>query len=286
MGKITVIKPGFYTSVQDLGRYGYAHLGVPVSGAMDLISFNLANHLLKNQPDAACLEMTMMGATLFFDQPTLIVLCGAEAPISINGQPQTLNRIIPIQAGDCLKISQFQSGQRVYLAIKEGFMSEVILNSRSFYKGITSQSHLKQGNILFYPSSTFTGTSAHAHLKFVDWTRDGKYLEVYPGPEINNLREEIYDKLFQNKFTISTLQDRMGIQLEEHLPNNLKEILTAPVYPGTVQLTPSGRLIILMRDAQVTGGYPRILQLTDKAVSLLSQKRPGQAIQFNLLEGG
>jgi biotin-dependent carboxylase-like uncharacterized protein len=286
MGKITVNNPGFHTSVQDLGRFGYAHLGVPVSGAMDKISFSLANHLLNNPSDAAGLEMTMIGATLVFDEPTLIALCGAESSIVLNGQLQSLNRAIPIKAGDSLQIGRFQSGQRMYLGIKNGFVSEPILNSRSFYKGLTPINKLKQGDSLQYSSYPFTISSPHSHVKPVNWNKEGKILEVYPGPEINNLGKEEYDKLFRNHFTISTLQDRMGIQLEEPLPNDLNEILTAPVYPGTVQLTPSGKLIILMRDAQVTGGYPRVLQLTEKTISLLAQKRPGQVIRFLLLEEG
>jgi len=286
MGKITVIKPGFYTTVHDEGRFGFAHLRVPVAGAMDRTSFQLANHLLRNPLEAACLEMTMQGAVLEFNEDTQIILCGAEGAISCNGTRMRLNTVLPIHAGDVVEIGNFMDGQRMYMAIRGGITSEITLNSRSYYKGITSHYRVKKGDQIPYGHAPFMGQPDNAHVKLRKWTKKYSSLEAYPGPEITQLRTETMDRLFQMDFSISTVQDRMGIQLNELIPNHQKEILTSPVYPGTVQLTPSGKLIILMRDAQVTGGYPRILQLQEEAISLLAQKKPGQWIRFKLLEGG
>lgn len=284
MGKIKVIKPGYFTSVQDMGRYGYAHLGVPVAGAMDHFSLQLANHLLKNPGNAAGLEMSHKGPTLQFDEETQIILCGAEASILLNGHQKQLNRIIPIQKGDVLEIAEFKNGQWMYLAIRGGIMSEMILNSRSFFPGIT-HAKLRAGERLSYDRSPDVYPS-HARLKPRIWENGTASIAVYPGPEIGHVDKDTFDQLFQRDYTVSFIQNRMGIFLNELLPNQMKEMLTSPVYPGTVQLTPSGKLILLMRDAQVTGGYPRILQLSKEAISLLSQKRPGQAVRFKLLEGG
>jgi len=285
MGKISVLKPGFYSSVQDLGRFGYAHLGIPAAGAMDQSSFLLANYLLRNPSHAACVEMTLRGAMFHFDEDTEILLCGAQANIMINGIFKQRNTVLPIRAGEVLEIGNFTAGQRMYLSVRGGINSASELGSRSFYKGITPSSRLKEGDQLEYKGQSYTWPPPHARVKPRVWNRESGLLEVYPGPELTILEVATTDRLFQTEFTVSALQDRMGVQLAELLPHHHREILTSPVYPGTVQLTAGGKLIILMRDAQVTGGYPRVLQLTEESVSLLSQKRPGQKVRFSLLEG-
>lgn len=284
MGKITVLSPGYFTTVQDLGRYGFAHLGVPVAGAMDRTSLQLANHLLHNPANTAGLEMTLVGPTLQFDEETQIILCGAEGSILHNGIPKKINQIIPIRKGDVLKIADFKIGQYMYLAIKGGIFSEPILNSRSFFPGIT-QPQLVSGEWLDYQKFSGSYQPTNSHLKLKIHNPGTSTLEVYIGPEIRQVSEKFLDQLFQRNYTISANQSRMGIYLNELLPNQMKEILTAPVYPGTVQLTPSGKLIILMRDAQVTGGYPRILQLKEEAISQLAQLKPGKSIRFKMVEG-
>lgn len=284
MGEITILSPGYFTTVQDLGRYGFAHLGVPVAGAMDRQSFQRANHLLQNPANSACLEMTMVGATIQFEEKTQVVLCGAEGLILLNGILKKTNQIIPITEEDILEIAAFKNGQYLYLAIKGGIDTELALNSRSFFPGITPDK-LVSGDKINYMKFTEKYNPANCQIKSLENYAVTSSLEVYTGPEINHLSEPSFDGLFQLDYTISANQNRMGIYLNELLPNKMSEILTAPVYPGTVQLTPSGRLIILMRDAQVTGGYPRILQLKEEAISMLAQLKPGQTIRFKMLEG-
>ena len=109
-------------------------------------------------------------------------------------------------------------------------------------------------------------------------------MEVFKGPEFEYLTLEQQAQLFNNKLTISNLNNRMAYQFKEPLKNNLNPIITSQVLPGTVQLTPSGNLIVLMRDCQTTGGYPRILQLKETSINVLSQKMTGQTLQFKLLE--
>jgi biotin-dependent carboxylase-like uncharacterized protein len=283
MSEITVLSPGYFTTVQDLGRYGFAHLGVPVAGAMDRISLQLANHLLHNPANTAGLEMTMVGPTLQFDEETQIILCGADGSILHNGNSKRINQILPIRQGDVLEIADFKFGQYMYLAIKGGIISEIILNSRSFFPGIT-QTKLVHGDRLKYQKFSESSLPSHSHLKARVHNVEISILEVYIGPEISQVSERFLDQLFRRNYTISTHQNRMGIYLNELLPNQMSEILTAPVYPGTVQLTPSGKLILLMRDAQVTGGYPRILQLKEESISKLAQLKPGQSIRFKMLE--
>ncbi|WP_274473868.1 5-oxoprolinase subunit C family protein [Mangrovimonas aestuarii] len=281
---IKVVNPGFYSSIQDKGRFGCGNLGVPNCGAMDHYSYALVNYLLNNPQNAACLEMTLSGGEFIFPEPTQICISGADTHISINGTERNKNRIISIQPGDHLTIGGFSKGSRLYLAIKHGFQTESILNSRSWYKGITKYHQLKKGQQLTYlPYNQFSlGSSSYiAENKTLFSTQN---LEVYLAPEGKELPKSILTKLLQTEFHISPVQNRMGIQLEETLPNNLNEILTVPVYTGTVQLTPGGKIIILMRDAQVTGGYPRIFQLSEQAISILAQKKPGDGVNFKLIQ--
>ncbi|MDN3670563.1 biotin-dependent carboxyltransferase family protein [Echinicola jeungdonensis] len=282
MPHIKVIKAGLYSSIQDQGRFGQGQWGVPSAGPMDTLAFNLANHLLRNDPNDACLEMTMTGGQFLFEQPTQIVLTGAFGDILCNDTPYTNNQVINISSGDVLKIKPFRQGCRMYLGIKGGFQTEKILGSRSWYPGITSAHRLKKNIQIPYKVFKEELDSTHAHVAPDNTYFQEEALEVYPGPEAEKMKKDDFEKLFEKSFTLSNRQDRMGIQLEETFPNTLEEILTSPVYPGTIQLTPGGKLLVLMKDAQVTGGYPRVLQLGSKALSILSQKKPGEKIRFEV----
>lgn len=282
MAKIIFKISGIYASVQDTGRVGYAHMGVPLAGPMDNISFDLANHLSRNKRGAACLEIYNGGVALLFTAACQISLCGADAEISISGKPSPSQSIISIRKGEVLNISTFKKGQWLYLAINGKLKSEKVMDSQSFFKGITSQEKFNKDDRLPYKCSKHTIQNTHSRLGIPAHLAE-KTIEVFPGPDYERLPENSKKRLLNNNFTISPVQNRMGIHIEETLPNHLKEILSCPVYPGTVQLTPSGKMIVLMRDAQVTGGYPRILQLTEYAVAVLAQKRPGDNIRFSLL---
>jgi allophanate hydrolase subunit 2 len=168
------------------------------------------------------------------------------------------------------------------LGIAQGFQTEKILTSRSFYPGITFSKMLTKGDkIPFFTNQSFGEATFSSAKKNTSWF-ENEVLEVYPGPDFEELPKEIQNRLLDSRFTISTLANRMAFQLEELLPNSIPERLTAPVYPGTVQLTSGGKIIILMRDAQVTGGYPRILHVAEDALSIVAQKKVGQQIKFQL----
>ena len=115
---------------------------------------------------------------------------------------------------------------------------------------------------------------------------DTPTLNVYLGPEFYKLSKTIQYQLFNAEFSLSSIQNRMAYQVQEKLSNELDEIITGPVLPGTIQFTPSGKMIVLMRDAQVTGGYPRILQLSENSINVLAQKRTKSRIKFKLIEIG
>lgn len=280
---IHFLKSGGLCTIQDQGRFGFAEYGVPYSGAMDQFSLMQGNVLLRNQKKAAALEIGISGPKMVFEMPTRIVFTGALAEIFHNGKPIQLGQIVNIACDDEIKIGKFFRGQWLYMALEGGLETPIFMDSRSWYSGISSQSRLKKGDSICYLSEEKYHSDHFSHPKLDgSWFKD-KEIEVYKGPEWKDLTLEQQSFILNSEFKISPISNRMGIQLEGNVSNQLKEILTSPVYPGTVQLTPSGKLIVLMRDAQVTGGYPRVFQLSDQAINIISQKNFGEKVKFSII---
>ncbi len=278
---LRLLKSGFYTSVQDAGRFGFRDKGVPVSGVMDNLAMDKANALLENDDTAAVLEITMTGPTIEFDRNTYIVLAGAPMSVTLNNLPIINYRVYKVSAGDILSYGRLEKGFRSYLAVKGGIKTEVILSSRSLSKSITKENQLAdRSEIPFEPCTTFEPKISE--LK-IDSYLDESVLQVAKGPEFEMLNDRQLENIFGQDFSIAKENNRMAYQLNEKIDGHQQSMLTSATLPGTVQLTPSGKLIILMKDGQTTGGYPRLLQLTDRAISILAQKKFGDAISFELL---
>lgn len=283
IGYLTILKTGPGTSIQDLGRIGYADFGVPASGGLDMRSLSWVNHLLKNKVSDAVLEICQPGLHVKFDSPTLICLAGAQSTIKLNGALICSNGTMEVQSNDEIEIGSFSEGSTLYLGVKNGFQTGEIINSRSWFKGITDADFAKKADQIPYFTNqqlpVFTASKAKWNF---EWSAE-QSIEVYPGPDWKLLNHKNQKIIESTEFTISDLKNRMAIQLTELLPNSMPEMITAPVFPGTVQLTSGGKLLILMKDAQVTGGYPRILHVTEKGLSILAQKKPQQKIRFRLI---
>lgn len=277
----SILKTGPGSKIRDLGRNGMAEYGIAQAGPLDHLAYLWVNHLLRNHQDDAVLEITQPGFSIRFDAPTLICLAGAKAQVFLNGKEAGSSGLIPILEGSKLEIGNFESGSILYLGIKWGFRSPSLLGSRSYFTGISDQDFIKKGDYIPY----FTNHETPTIQTFSQANWDYKYLSestirVYKGPEFYQLSESEKEEIMGLEFTISTLKNSMAIQLEESFPNQLSEIYTTPVYPGTVQLTPGGKVICLLSDAQVTGGYPRILQIHEDDIRILAQKKPNQKIRF------
>jgi biotin-dependent carboxylase-like uncharacterized protein len=279
---IKVISPGFYSSIQDLGRYGYGGFGVPVSGAMDQFTAKLANQLLGNTTKAAVLEITLGNCKLLFEKQLDICISGADFLPKINGENAMLNKVLTIQKDDILTFDRPVFGARCYLAINGGFQTEMVLKSRSYYKSITNVERLQKNDILPILENLPPKTRSLSIIKVNAEHFSTNIIKVCKGPEYNFLDLEQQKSLLNTTFTISKENNRMGYRLNELIVNDLSAIITSAVLPGTVQLTPSGELIVLMRDCQVTGGYPRILQLTENAINILAQKSTGDRFNFRI----
>lgn len=279
---IKVLKAGFYASIQDRGRVGFASKGVPVSGVMDQYSSTMANSILNNAVNDALLEITFGGCELQFLTATIICISGADFSASINKKEVILNSKIQVRKNDILSFGKINYGVRTYLSVKGGFTSDIILGSRSFYPLIANDFIIRKNDLL--PITTFNTDveSSHTSVKTIKSHFDSKEINCFKGPEFELLNRHQQKKIVEELFTISNDNNRMGYRLTETIQNNLPSILTSAVLPGTVQLTPSGKLIILMKDCQVTGGYPRILQLTENALHKLAQKTTNQLLFFSL----
>jgi biotin-dependent carboxylase-like uncharacterized protein len=250
---------------------------------MDRQAGHLANVLLGNNVNDAVIEMTMTGVTLEFNCQTLICISGADMSPKLNDIPVSNHKVIKVRSKDVLTFGKLKNGFRTYLAVLEGFKTQQYMKSRSMYKGITLSSQLKKGDHLKIVEFDGLASDKNAVLKVNTNYIINQDIEVFKGPEFDLLSAKQQSKLVNENFTISNTNNRMAYQLKESFENNLDAIITSPVLPGTVQLTPSGKLIILMRDCQTTGGYPRVLQLKNVAIDALSQKFTGNNIAFKII---
>jgi len=281
---LKILQAGMYTSIQDLGRIGYRNIGVPISGAMDSISAAFANALLNNKANDAVLEITISGPKLEFTTGTNIIITGAEMSAKINSKSVLNNKIYEVTRGDVLSFGKLNYGARSYLAISGGFQTATVLKSRSFYSGITTQGTVKKNDLIPFKNKKIGQSKQVGKLKSRASFFEANTIEVYRGPEYELFELKEQKKLVSGKFTVSIKNNRMGYNFEEKVIPHNKSIITSPVLPGTIQLLPSGRIIILMKDAQTTGGYPRVLQMTDMAQSILAQKKAGDIISFKLID--
>lgn len=279
---VKIIKSGFYSTIQDLGRFDYQHYGVPVSGVMDQYSAKLANALLNNDENAAVLEITMTGPILQFTSETLICISGADMSPLVNNKRIKLNHVINLGKEDILSFGKLNFGFRCYLAVLGGFQTQKVMKSRSMYSNITTQRTIHDGDELSISTYNIKFKDLHAAVKVNADHFTSIELKAFKGPEYELLSKSQQKLLSSQEFTISKDYDRMAYQLVDKIPNQLDAIITSLVLPGTVQLTPSGHLIILTRDCQTTGGYPRVLQLEEYALDVLSQKFEGCKIRFKI----
>lgn len=280
---VKVIKEGLLSSIQDLGRFGFAGWGVPQSGVMDRYSAKMANLLVGNEEFEAVIEVSLLGPVLEFQKEALVVVVGLKAQVKLNDQKIELLKPFLVTEGDQLDIQQITQGVRAYVAISGGFHTKEYLKSKSQFYPVSAHSSLQKDDVVGYDTPQENAVKHSAAIKYKIKRYTTKVLEVYKGPEWDQLSNEIQIQLQIQMLTISKNNSRMAYQLEEQFPNSLKGMLSQPVLPGTVQLTPDGNLIVLMRDAQTTGGYPRVLQLKEKSIQILSQKKQGDQIELKLI---
>lgn len=289
---------GFLTTLQDTGRANYLQFGVSQGGAMDMYAAQLANTLIGNETTAAVLEITQSPHRFRFIQDTLAAFTGGGL------QPQSAETLLPInqplfiRAGAVVECKQQLPGFRLYMAVAGGFEAELFLNSYSTdllvkaggYQGrpLRKEDVLMQHNelsVLQQRLLKVLKAGATVEINHEAATTTSNIIRVLKGAEWNYLDDTSAQLFSQTAFTIGPQSSRMGYRLKETIlkTNRNCEIVSSPVTQGTVQLTPSGEMIMLMADAQTVGGYPRIAQACSIDLSLLAQKKPGDKIQFQIV---
>jgi KipI family sensor histidine kinase inhibitor len=284
---VTVLRPGLFTTIQDRGRWGYQHLGVPVSGPMDPASHRRANALLGNLPDAATFEATIMGPELRFEQDTAIAVTGGDLQPMLDGTQLSMRSVVRCPSGSVLRFGNRRTGARAYMAVVGGIGVPPVLGSRATHVmsglGGMAGRALRAGDRIPLldrePSSTPTARDDRSH------GRGSARLRVMPGPQSEYGEPLALEVLQQARFTVSPQSDRMGYRLTGTalpLRKDSGEMISDVTVMGAIQVPPSGEPILLMADRQTTGGYPQIAVVITADLPLAAQLVPGDSIRFEL----
>lgn len=290
MACLKVLDPGPMTTVQDLGRYGYQGLGVPISGALDQISARIANWLVGNQAGDALLEATAVGPKLEALEEVWISVTGAEAVITINGEEAEGWKSLRMRPGDVLWIKKAVRGLRIYVAVSGGVDVPKVMGSRSTYvpgrMGGLDGRPLAKGDLI----KRLGDVRISKPLSLPEELRPGWEREIVlravPGPQDDHFGEGM-EIFFASTFTVTPQSDRMGCRLEgppvPRKPEAPQSIISEPSMPGSVQIPPDGKPIVLLVE-QTVGGYSKIATTIWPDICLVAQARPGDRIRFRRLE--
>jgi biotin-dependent carboxylase-like uncharacterized protein len=276
---IEVVRSGPLATIQDLGRAGYAHLGVPLSGAADPSSLSLANRLVGNPEEAAGLELTFGGAALRFGAPAWIAVTGAPLPV----RPGTMNAPFHVPAGTVMELGTPSVGVRTYLAVRGGIEVPPVLGSRStdVLSGL-GPAPLSAGDRL--PVGRATG------LITVD-VAPGLELEEEPVLRITaGPRDDWFETLAPltgETYEVTAQSNRVGVRLEGPVLTRRRrgELPSEGMVTGSLQVPPNGLPIIFLADHPTTGGYPVAAVLATGDIPRAAQLRPGQRVRFRLVDG-
>lgn len=292
---LKIIKAGILDTIQDSGRYGYQHLGINPTGAMDKYAMQVTNMLVGNKPNEAIIEMHFPAAVFMFTQPVLIALGGADFSASINGETVPVHRPIIVGKNDVLQFHKPINGARAYLAVAGGLAIDKWMNSNSTHLkakagGYKGRNLRKDDEVLLNKQSSFSiGQNDFIVLPWqadVNWKDDSKEIFVLPGNEWERLTTESKENFTMTSFVITQQSDRMGYRLNNIPLHSLTndEVISSAVSFGTIQLLPDGGLIVLMADHQTTGGYPRVAHVISAHHSKMAQIKAGDKIHFRITD--
>lgn len=284
MTSLVVKNCGLMTSLQDWGRIGYQRFGVSPSGAMDRRCLAMANALVGNAPDTAAIEFTNLGGSFTCEGGELrLALAGAGCTANVNDAPVEPNTTIVLNEGDTLQVGHARTGTFAYLAVAGGFLIEPQLGSLSFHPrsslGGLNGAPLKAGDRL--PCKPDAQNRAPMHLPFDPLEESGP-IRVMMGPQDDYFTEDAICTFLSAEFTVSPQADRMGFQLNGPQLEHAKgfNIVSDGIVDGHIQVPGSGLPIVLMRDRQTAGGYPKIATIISADLSRFAQMRPGSPVRF------
>jgi antagonist of KipI len=277
-----VIEPGPFTTVQDFGRFGFRRFGVPLSGALDLFSLSHANGLLGNDPGSSALEVFHGPFIIEATQDVFVSYAGNPAAAFLDGK-QAKENPLEVRTGSTLRLEHCGNPMILYVGFQGGLVVEEVMGSSSTYTrakmGGLHGGTLRSGDLLATPANPIR-TGARAEIPSAG--APGLH-RVVRGPHADLFPHESLEDFFRTEYRVSLASDRMGYRLEGRALKGFsgwERVLTFPVFPGMIQVTPDGLPIVLMADCQTTGGYPVIGMVLAPDLCALSQKPPGAAVRF------
>jgi biotin-dependent carboxylase-like uncharacterized protein len=285
-----VLSQGLFTTIQDIGRFGYESQGVPTSGAMDEFALRIANILVGNDENAPCLEITLMGPTLEVLSDVMIAVTGAEIQPLVNGFPRPCWSSFPVQKGDIVSFGPIKSGFRAYLAVAGGFKGNLIMNSVSTYTrgklgGIKGR-RIEKDDILISGVSQSGLDARKVRDEYIPSYSSEEEIRIILGPQDDYFDEEAIKVFLSSTYVITKDSDRMGYRLEgpEIKAKERHDIITDGLLPGAIQIPGNGKPIIILKDAQTTGGYTKIATVISVDLSKLAQLKPGDKVRFRAVD--
>lgn len=284
MSAFVVLKAGMLATLQDQGRFGFAHLGLTQGGPADYVSYRIADLLLQNQRPSCQIEVSVGGLSLVSLTDTVFCVTGAQMPLTINGQSKALWQSHRVKKDDVIELGFARSGLRCYLAVADGFKLPKEFGSNSTVLrekvGGIAGAALQQGQFL-------PVRSAYRPLLWVLpeklWPDFSTPLELglLPGYQQHWFEQAQWQQLCGTDYQVSALYDRMGYRLlGEPLMYQPKALLSEGISYGAVQLPPDGLPIVLLNDRQTLGGYPKPGVVLARHAAALAQRQQGHPIRF------
>lgn len=289
---IHVLHPGLFTTVQDLGRYGYQRFGLSVSGAMDSWALTVGNRLLGNPDGAAGLEITLQGPELLFEQALTIALTGADLSPTSNGLAVPMWTVFAMKAGSRLQFGARRQGARAYLTVAGGLAGPMTLGSllthvRSGLGGPSGRAVKKWDQLPVGPAMRRHARTSERSLPEPYRPRyvQSPTIRVMPGPQAEHFTDEAFRRLTESPYRVTSESDRMGYRLQgAELPHRASaEIISEAVCCGSLQVPSNRQPILLMADCQPTGGYAKLATMISADRSLAAQLAPGDSLLFRMI---
>ncbi|MFE2385705.1 5-oxoprolinase subunit C family protein [Streptomyces misionensis] len=278
---LVVVRPGALTTVQDLGRPGYAHLGVPRSGALDPGAAALVNRLTGNPPDAAVLETTVDGCALRARSTVTVAVGGAPCPVTVGGRPAPWGAPVVVPAGELLEVGAAVAGVRGYVAVRGGIAVEPVLGSRAtdLLSGL-GPAPLAEGTVL--PLGRPAGPPARVDGAPQPGPPAELVLRVTPGPRVDWLTARAVRDLTTRAYRVSPASNRIGLRTEGPALERARdaELPSEGMVLGAVQVPPDGRPVVFLADHPTTGGYPVIAVVRPIDLAAAAQAVPGTPVRF------
>jgi antagonist of KipI len=271
---VRVISPGLQTTVQDLGRFGYAHFGISASGAADPLALRAGNLLVGNAENAAALEMTLVGGSFEFESDAIVAMTGSDF-----GAGLPMWSAVEVKAGDTLRCAATRSGARCYLCVRGGIGVPKVMGSASVHvmTGVGGRA-LRAGDLLPIGDAAVRRPRGAAR-GVPEYLRPG-VLRATPAAQADWFADELY----RGTYAVSEESNRMGIRLRgPAMASRGGHMLTEGVPLGAVQVPPDGQPIILFVEHQTTGGYPKPANVISADFCRLGQLRPRDEVRFELV---